>query len=669
MKSLKFGLLGLLMTLLTANEAAMSGGCSFSESHTHFRLSAPGAEKVELILFEDYTASDGRAMTMDELEPQVFTLAVPGDLSGQYYGYRVYNSDPGTQEFPPETIVADPYSLAVATQNRYNPIHKTLIYRSEFDWEDDTWMTYEPRDLIIYEAHIKDMSHHPSSGAAGTGAYNRFTETDQEGGIRHLIDMGYNAVELLPSFEFANVEIPYKDNSLPVYNTWNPYEANHWGYMTTFFFAPESQYASDGRTEKDAWMGADGRQVEEFKQMVKTLHEHGIAVILDVVYNHVSQYGYNPLKQISNTEYFRRDSSGSYTSASGCGNDLKTEHPHMRRLIVESIRYWMEEYHIDGFRFDLGLLIDPETMEAVRMEARKINPNVFLTCEPWGGGYDPNGFSDRNWSSWNDQFRNGIKGENALTNTGFIFGNWQGDLDRESVKRFFLGSHREFGGQYIDVAHSLNYLEAHDNHTLGDFIRLAIGKVGEQDVIGDLDRHAVLNPRELAIHKLAAMALLTSQGPVMIAEGQEWGRSKITAPADVPDENIGRIDHNSYAKDNETNWLNWNHKTLNEKLVGYYRGLITLRHKYPAFRNTHPEDVEFLESDAEFGIGFRLADENTELLVLLNGDSKQSATFTIPEGPWEILADQHEVKTRLRKVRRELVVVGPTSGKILRKSK
>ena len=171
-----------------------------------------------------------------------------------------------------------------------------------------------------------------------------------------------------------------------------------------------------------AWNGIDGRQINEFKSVVKKFHEEGIAVILDVVYNHVSQYDFHPLKHLQKNEFFRQNESGDYSSVSGCGNDLKTENEYVRQLIIDSVIFWMEEYHVDGFRFDLGKLIDWETVEAIKEAAIKVNPHVFITCEPWGGGYDPNGFSDRGWSSWNDQFRNAFKGWHPDGNGGFIFG-------------------------------------------------------------------------------------------------------------------------------------------------------------------------------------------------------------------------------------------------------
>ncbi|NOZ07712.1 MAG: hypothetical protein GXO91_02400 [FCB group bacterium] len=249
--------------LLSYNLSAVNGlpgGVTVTANKTQFVIKAPAAKTVELVIFENYADTAGEVLKMIPGGQGNFHLEYPADLTGKYYAYRLQNKDPLSQEFPAGTLIADPYSTAVATQNIYNPIAKTLIMKSTFDWGDDKPLEIDPRDLIIYEAHLKDMTAHPSSNAGGEGYYQKFIDDHQSGGLAHLIDMGYNAVEFLPLFEFANVEVPFEDPNAPVYNTWNPYEANHWGYMPTFFFAPESQYASDGSPVRDAWTGTRGLQ-------------------------------------------------------------------------------------------------------------------------------------------------------------------------------------------------------------------------------------------------------------------------------------------------------------------------------------------------------------------------------------------------------------------------
>jgi pullulanase/glycogen debranching enzyme len=237
---------------------------------------------------------------------------------------------------------------------------------------------------------VRDLTAHASSEVEKKGTYLGLIEKGKTGGLDYLKSLGINAIELLPIHKFGTIEIPYRDSSVlsegyPI-NTWNPYARNHWGYMTSYFFTPETYYATDGTLDPNKMNGTDGRAVREFKDMVKALHKENIAVILDVVYNHVSQYDYNCFKYLDKFYYFRTDSAGNFLSLSGCGNDFKTERPMARRLIIESIKYWMTEYHIDGFRFDLAAMIDFETAKAIYQEAKKINPNVILIAEAWGGG-------------------------------------------------------------------------------------------------------------------------------------------------------------------------------------------------------------------------------------------------------------------------------------------
>ena len=653
----------LLFVCFLWSDQALRYGFSFTDDgNTSFSLYAPNADAVKLIIFNSYSDSRGSMYFMNR-DSSNFSYTINGRLIGKYYGYQIFNRDADTQEFSQNTIIADPYSRAIVSQNHYAPVNKSLIYEDDFDWEGDTWISIPHRDLIIYECHLKDMTAHSSSGAGSQSPYLNFIEDGQLGGIEHLRDMGYNAVEFLPLTEFANVEIPYLDSSQSVINTWNPYGKNHWGYMPSFFFAPEASYASDASFKENDWNGYRGNQIREFKTLVKTLHDNDIAVIMDVVYNHISQYDHHPLKQLQRKDYFRFDEFGQYKSDSGCGNDLNTENEYIRSMIVESVLYWMREYHIDGFRFDLGHLIDWETIELIKSEAQKVNPDVFITCEPWGGGYDPDAFSDRGWSSWNDQFRNALKGWHPDSNVGYLFGQWHSDFDSLNIKRIFAGSPREMGGQYLDISHSLNYLESHDDHTLGDFIRIATGKVGKDETILSLKDHIALSDMELKIHKIAAMSLLASQGPVMIAEGQEWARSKVISPTNIEDDNVGKMDHNSYEKDNETNWLNWKHKEINSELVDFYRLLIDTRKQYPALRRASLEDITFLETHNELGIAFHIKDE-VSFIVLLNSDKDNAFTVRLPNGIWNSIVNEGQINSV--EIFRNYITVEPLSCTLLK---
>ncbi len=640
-------------------ESSLSYGAFVHDGSTTFKFHAPKAQEAYVVLFVHPSDTSGTEFPMERTPNGDWTVTLKDVGVGNLYGYRLVGNAGGID---PNLILADPYSLAAVTQISYRHVAKSLIIDESFDWEGDRWKVRDPRDLIIYEMHVRDMTAHPSSGVTQRGTFLGLTEPDRAGGLRHLKDLGVNAVQLLPVMDFANVEVPYRDPSTPIFNTWNPYARNHWGYMTTFFFAPESYYASDGTDAPNAWNGASGKAVPEFKTLIKTLHQNDIAVIMDVVYNHVSNYDYHPFKYSDREDYFRFDKNGNWESKSGCGNDTRTESPVMRTLILESLKFWMTHYHIDGFRFDLGNLIDKETRDIIIQELRALNPHVIILAEPWGGGYNPSGFSDQGWASFNDHIRNGVKGQNPHDQLGFIFGEWQNSNTPEVLRRFAMGSLRSFGGQYVTSAHSVNYLESHDDHTLGDFIRIATGTVKEGETITDREANARVRDQLLKLNKLGALFLFTSQGITFMHEGQEWARSKVIAETDAPDPQVGQLDHNSYNKDNETNWLNWTERALNAELVNYYRGLIALRTAYPEFRRSNPEDFSFMDTGDQVALVYQLQDR---FIVALNGEPDQDLTVDLPEGEWTVLVDDAQAGPCDLKTVRQVINVPATSGVVL----
>ncbi len=640
---------------------------SFVENgRTTFRIFSTSAESISLIVFKDPSDEQGTAYTMMKDESCVWEVSVDSELYGKYYNYSV--QQPGEKP----VMCIDPYSKAVASYNTYfTPRHSIVVKEGEYDWEGDGWITRDWRDLVIYEMHVRDMTQDKSSGVEERGTYLGLTEKDKTGGLSYIKNLGVNTVELLPSQEFANIEIPYKDTLNGRFNSWNPYERNHWGYMTAAFFAPETYYSE--RTDQinwNTWSGTTTKPITDFKDMVKAFHKEGIAVMMDVVYNHLSEYETGNLKEIDKDYYFRFDENGHFISQSGTGNDLKTERPMMRRMIVESILYWMKEYHIDGFRFDLGKMIDWETIETIRSEARKINPDVVFVCEPWGGGYDPAGFSSRGWGSWNDQIRNGVKGENPVNGLGWIFGKWYGNNSPARIKSYVNGTLvRDSMGLFQKKEHSVNYLESHDGYTLGDFIRIGLGNVKPDEVIADVYNNAKVSPEQMKLNKLAALFLLTSQGMTMIHSGQEFARSKVI-PRDVTadDPEKGRIDHNSYNKDNETNYINYEYAKMNEELVDYYKGLISLRNKYDAFRRAGYEDVTFYDiRDNQFALGYHIKYNGDEFIVLFNAHPDSDEEFHLPKGEWEVMVSPEYAGTESQGNVVTEVEVKPSSGFVLKK--
>ena len=644
-------------------------GSFIKDGKTFFRLFSPGAENVFLITFNQSEDTSGPEYEMIKDENGVWETSLDGENYGLYYGYLLKHHG---KKFDHNIVCLDPYAKAVTTFTTYGSPRKAIVTKdNNYDWEGDEWVSRDWKDLIIYEMHIRDMTIHPSSGVSNKGTYIGLTEENRRGGIDYIYGLGVNMVELLPAQEFANIEIPFKKPFMGRENNWNPYERNHWGYMTAAFFSPEAYYSEPvNEIEWNKWQGKDARAINDFKDMVKAFHKKRIGVIMDVVYNHISEYETGNLKEIDKEYYFRLDSRGHFKSESGTGNDLRTERPMLRRMIIESIIYWMKEYHVDGFRFDLGKLVDWKTVEEIIKEAKKINPNVVFVCEPWGGGYDPAGFSLRGWASWNDQIRNGVKGENPVNGLGWIFGKWFDNNNPGRIKSYVKGTlSRDKDGLFKAPEHSVNYMESHDGYTLGDFIRIGLKDADPDKVIKDVEKFIKLTPAQLKLNKLAALFLTTAQGMLMIHAGQEFARANIISQdTNAPDSLKGMIDHNSYNKDNATNYINYEHVIINEELVNYYKGLIELRNTYPAFRRAEYEDITFYEiKDNDFALGFHISYEEDEFIVLLNANPTKKEEFLLPDETWDIFVNKDNAGIKTLESITKKIILEPSTGMVLKK--
>jgi len=643
-----------------------------------FRVFVPRADKVKLCLFKKSNLETPyEEIDMRKDKDAVWELRLPAKRGyyKQLYGYRIFGPEAKGNHFNSKIVIADPYSRATAQNNSFPQKSRTVIlspdYTTRYRWKSRKWTNLKTRDAIIYEVHIRDISMHPTAAVYPErirGTYPGFIKK-----LSHIKDtVGMNAIELLPVHDVGNVEPPYRKaatmaNGSQINNTWNPYAWNHWGYMNSSYFAVESMYATGYTRKQGAWNGVDGRQLKEFKQVVDACHQRGIAVILDVVYNHVSQYDYNPYKFIDYKYYFRS------VVKSGCGNDFKTERPMARKMIIDSLKYFVQECHVDGFRFDLAGLIDHDTGVEIKKELTKVHPNVILIAEPWVGRYCPTEYSQMGWASWNDRYRNVVKGGdgNATGHGGaFIYGKSSG----ASLKPVIMGTLKKNGGLFYKMEHAINYLASHDNHSLGDHVRIDSGRIGAHDVIPgkDVDKMAVLTEREKKIHKLAALILYTSQGGVMILAGQEWAQAKVVHP---PKPAVSRwannkarpwtLDHDSYEKDNETNWLNFSHMRKNLDLVNYYKGLSDMRLKYRAFRRADESDVSWISSSDNYrAIGWAIR-KGGQFIVLVNGSKNETATFKLPAGRWKVLVDERSATAGGSKS--GTVIIPATSGLVLKK--
>lgn len=647
-------------------------GCTLFDDSTSFGLYCPRAISVTCIIFDHSDDEKGDEYSMKKNKAGIWTLTINQNLKGKWYGYKAdFKKFKHLKSPYIKALFADPYSTHVTVRNTYQQDAKTYIFDDEFDWEEtDHCFPDDPRDLIIYETHIKDLTAHPSSGAKGMGSYQKLIDPNQIGGIEHLKKLGVNCVEFLPLQKFAPIEPPYGIETKEGFqNTWNPYESNYWGYMTSFFFAPESSFASD-RSNRHS--GRTTAAVTEFKQVVKALHKEDFTVLMDVVYNHTSLFDKNPLTHLLSDVYLRRDQDGKLMNRSGTGNEFKSEEPAARQLIIDSLLYWMDEYKIDGFRFDLAALLDKKTWDVIRKAIHEKYPNAVLIAEPWGGTYSPHLFSNHDWASWNDRIRNSFKGSDPQHDRGFIFADWQFETNRERLENIIQGTlnHGE-GGLYNTSAHSVNYLESHDGYTLGDFIRIGLNPEIQNQVIENVDKHTKLNEQELKISKLAALSLFVSQGITMIHAGQEFARSKVIARTPVNDPDEGKIDHNSYQKDNATNWLNFNHLKLNRELFEYYRGLIDIRKKSPALRMCEPEEINFDYYGNPLLISFFISGNSSgdiyDYYVVLNGNSYPIENHELPAGTWEILADHEIAYSHVINLTSQSVKIPSQSGILLRK--
>ena len=639
-----------------ANKLGLTYGAFIRPNGVEFKLYAPSSEKVSLVIFSQPEDEYGTEIPMSKNESGDWTLFHTDAGIGTLYGYKLtgpYNDE--------NVIIADPYSKAAVTQNSWRHVAKTLIIDSQYNWEGDTWKNIHPRDLIVYEAHVRDMTIHKSSNAKEKGSYLGFIEKDQNGGIAHLKSIGVNAVQFLPLWDFANVEIPYKQDADGLYNNWNPYARNHWGYMPTFYMAPESYYATNGTDEPNAWNGIDGRAVTEMKDMVKSLHREGMAVILDVVVNHISNYDWHPLKYIDKTVYFKLDENENFISQC-CGNLLESDNKPVQNYIVESLKFWLTEFHIDGFRFDQAHLLSPETATLILDELKMINPNVIIYGEAWNEREKE--FSELGWGSFNARFRDVLRGDlHNFNEQGFLFGKFRKGESLEDLQSLIMGTISGKKSVYQTPAHAINFLEVHDDFCFNDYLRLSTGKNSKSDIIDNPMKHIELSTELLKINKLGALILMTSQGIPMIHQGQDWAHSQIIADTEVDDPDIGKMDRNPYNKDNETNWVNWLEKEQNSDLANYYSGLIKLRRGITELRHANPKDFKF-QGLSELALGYII---RNRIGVYINGNPNDSVSTELPDGTWSIIANGEKVDTNGIGTISGKISIPPTSGVVLKR--
>ncbi len=498
-------------------------------------------------------------------------------------------------------------------------------------WDQDAGpVTRNIVDVTIYELHVRDLSMDESSGISNKGKFLGFTEagtTTKNGiktGLAHLKELGVTHIHLLPSFDYRSI-----DESSLEKNIFN------WGYDPQNYNVPEGSYATDPFDPM--------ARVREFKMLVKALHENGIGVILDVVYNHTGPTEGSLFNQLVPKYYYRLWEDGSFSDAAACNNETASERPMFRKFMIESMRYWVEEYHIDGFRVDLMGIHDIETMNLITGELEKINPSVFVYGEGWTASASPlpdslralkgNTYMLDRVSAFSDDLRDGIKGHWATKeDRGFVTGKVG---IKETIKFGIVGSTDHPQVNYDNINYSdhpwarepwqtMNYVSCHDDLTLWDKLNWSIPEATDAE--------------RIEIHKLANTIVLTSQGAPFLHGGVDFLRSK-------------GGNHNSFESPDSVNRIRWDNKEKYYDVFSYYQKLIQLRKDHPAFRMTTTNDVkkhlEFLDIEDPLVIGYRLSqnansDPWEEILVYFNG-SPEDKVISIPAGNWISVIDGGEI--------------------------
>ncbi len=590
-------------------------GATWTAEGTTFRLWAPTATAVSVNLYTSGTEGTDDLIESVEMTADVngtWVATVEGDLNGTYYTYSVTRKG--------ETVEAvDPYARTTGVNGNRGMI-VDLDSTDPEGWENDTYVTQSSyTDAVIWELHVRDFSIDESSGMTNKGKYLAFTEkgttvpgTDIATGVDYMVDLGVNYVHLLPVYDINSV-----DETTGGYN---------WGYDPENYNVPEGSYSTDPYNGEV--------RITEFKQMVQSLHNDGMGVIMDVVYNHTYDANSN-FNKIVPYYYYRYDANGANTSASGCGNDTASERLMFRKFMVDSVSYWAEEYHLDGFRFDLMGLHDVETMQAIEKAVHAINPNAIIYGEAWnmaGNTTSATMATQPNLgkitatvgaagavSAFNDAIRDGLKGsvfdEKAK---GYINGDYAANAAK--VQFGIMGASSSTGvGWSIPGCAIINYMSAHDNNTLWDKLHLSNPDNTKEEL--------------LAMNRLGAAIMMISKGTPFWQAGEEMLRSKPNGD--------GTFNENSYNASDAVNNINWELLTADSDeyaMMRYYQGLIALRQEYAIFRSNGDDVTVTFENLAGGGMVAKfVASDGQEALVLINPTDKVDS-FTLA-GSWNLLAD------------------------------
>ena len=605
---------------------------SYSLEKTVFKLFAPAdAKAVKLRVYKDGQGGKAQKTVKMQWRDGLWTAEVQGDLQGRFYTF-----DMGRGECP------GVFAKAVGVNG-----HRGAIVRMA-DTNPDGWeadcrpVVKSPADLVIYEMHHRDFSI-ARQEAVHPGKFLALTES---WAIQHLSQLGITAVHILPSYDYGSVDETRLDE--PQYN---------WGYDPVNYNVPEGSYSTDPYRPEV--------RIREFKQMVQALHKAGISVILDVVYNHTYDIEHSNFQRTYPDYYYRKTADGQYGNGSGCGNETASDQPMMRRFMLESVKYWIDEYHIDGFRFDLMGVHDIETMNQIRQMVDQIDPTIFIYGEGWSAGSCvlPNerlGMKANipqmpGIAAFSDEIRDALRGPfSDDTKGGFLAG--VKDCE-ESLKYGIAGAirHPQVSMRKVNYSQKpwavepgqmISYVSCHDDLCLVDRLKASIPGIQQDELI--------------RLDLLAQTAVFTSQGVPFMLAGEEVLRDKQGV-------------HNSFESPDAVNQINWQNQQRYPQVFAYYQNLIALRRHHPAFRlgsaDLVRKHLEFLKSPRQV-VAFRLKnyagrDDWRNIIVILNA-SKERQEVTVPPATYTKVCSDGVIDERgLGTVRGPQVTVSPQSALIL----
>ncbi|NOT51581.1 MAG: type I pullulanase [Chitinophagaceae bacterium] len=531
-------------------------GLTYSKTRSVFKIWAPTAEEVELKIYPENSESMGRKEIMQKSNNGTWIATIMGDYKESMYTFSVKINGKWLDNVP------DPYAKAVGINGKRAMVID-LKETNPPGWSTDKSPAFKnPTDAIIYELHVRDASIAANSGIKNKGKFIGLAEkgtkntTGLSTGLDHLKELGVTHIHLLPSYDYNSVDETKPDAK---YN---------WGYDPLNYNVPEGSYSTN------AYDGVT--RIKEFKQLIQTFHQNGLRVVMDVVYNHTALTENSNFNQLVPGYYYRQTKDGKFSNATACGNETASERPMFRKFMLESMMYWVKEYHIDGFRVDLMGVHDIETMNLISRELHKIKPDILLYGEGWTAGASPlpdsvralkaNAYKLDRIAVFSDDIRDGIKGH-VFTHDAKGFATGQTGTE-ESIKFGIVASVKHPQVDYSKVNyskapyaaqpyHTVTYCECHDNHCLKDRIDLSAKDASEAD--------------KRKMYKLALSIVLTSQGISFLHAGTEFMRNKKGV-------------ENSFESPDSINAIDWDLKSANKDVFDYVKALISIRKQHPAFR-------------------------------------------------------------------------------------